>query len=149
MQEAERFVQAILVIAAIEVFTIASLAVFFSLDDFAVSILSVILLLLLVAYIVYTTIRRGREMRRLALEGVEGSGRVTRKWFARQGHKIRYAYHDFLGNKHYGTSLVAREFYDHLEVGSPVKVVYLPHQPSVSALLADVEKARRALGLKT
>jgi hypothetical protein len=153
MQEAERFVHVIRVITALGIFAIVSLAIFlFPFDNFVtVCILGVILPLLLVAYTVYTTIRRGMEMRRLAMEGVERSGTVTDKGLVRRGRqgKIRYAYHDSLGNKHYRTSLVAREFYDHLEVGSPVKVVYLPNQPSVSALLADVEKARRALGHKT
>jgi hypothetical protein len=47
--------------------------------------------------------------------------------------------------EHSRRSVVSRELYDSLEVGSPVTVVYLPDRPSVSGLLSDVEDARRAL----
>jgi hypothetical protein len=110
--------------------------------------------LLLVGYAVYTMIRRPFEMRRLAIEGVETTGTVTRKLtFRGKGHGIRryqikYAYHDAFGREHSHASLVSQELYDSLEVGDPVKVVYLPSRPSVSGLLSDVELARRALERK-
>jgi hypothetical protein len=110
--------------------------------------------LLLVGYTVYTVIRRGFEMRRLAIEGVETTGTVTRKLTFRgtgshRRYQIKYAYHDAFGREHSHASLVSRELYDSLEVGDPVKVVYLPSRPSVSGLLSDVELARRALERKT
>jgi hypothetical protein len=98
----------------------------------------------------YTVYMRGFEMRWLAMEGVETTGTVTRKLkFVRGRYQIKYEYYDSFGNRYYRTSFVSRETYNHLEVGSPVKVVYLPNQPSVSGLLSDVEDARRALDRKT
>jgi hypothetical protein len=106
--------------------------------------------LLLGGYTVYMLIRRGVEMRWLAEEGVETTKTVTSKlMFFHRRYQIKCAYTDSSGNQHHRTSFVSGEFYDRLEVGSPVKVVYLPHRPSVSCLLSDVERARRALERKT
>ena len=85
-------------------------------------------------------------MRRLATEGTETTGTVTRKLlFRRNRCQIKYSYHDAFGREHHHASFVSRELYDSLEVGSPVEIVYLPSRPSVSGLLSDVEDARRAL----
>jgi len=149
-EEARGFLRVILIVTAIGIFTVVlgSLLFFSFLDLLACNIFAIVPLLL-GGYTVYVIIRRGFEMRRLAVEGVETTGTVTRKIkFPRRRYQIKYAYYDSFGNEHYRTSFVSRETYDHLEVGSPVKVVYLPHQPSVSGLLSDVEDARRALERK-
>jgi hypothetical protein len=142
----------VLVVTAIGVFVIVSLgALLFSFVDFVTgNIIGAIIPLLLVGYTVYAIIRRGFEMRRLATEGVETTGTVTHKViFRRNRCQIKYAYYDAFGKDYHHTSIVSRELYDSLRVGSPVKVVYLPSRPSVSGLLSDVENARRALGCET
>lgn len=117
-------------------------------------LIGAIISVLLVGYAVYAIIRRGFEMRQLAIEGVETTGTVTRKLtFRGKGHlrryQIKYAHHDAFGREHSRASLVSEELYNSLEVGDPVKVVYLPSRPSVSGLLSDVELARRVLERKT
>jgi hypothetical protein len=157
LREPGRFLKVVLIVTAIGVFVIVSLgALLFSFVDFVTgNIIGAIIPLLLVGYAVYAIIRRGFEMRRLATEGVETTGTVTQKViFRRRGryrgrYQIKYAYHDAFGKDYHRASLVSRELYDSLEVGSPVKVVYLPSRPSVSGLLSDVELARRALERKT
>ncbi len=151
-REPGRFLKVVLIVTAIGVFVIVSLGVFpFSFVGFVTgSIIGAIIPLLLVGYAVYAIIRRGFEMRRLATEGVETTGTVIRKaGFGPRRYQIKYAYHDASGKEYHHASLVSRELYHSLEVGSPVQVVYLPSRPSVSALLSDVELARRALERKT
>jgi hypothetical protein len=142
----------VLLVIAIGVFVIVLLgALLFSFVDFATgNIIGAIISLLLVGYAVYAIIRRGFEMRWLATEGVESIGTVIRKTtFRHNRYQIKYAYQDSFGREHHNAALVSRELYNSLEVGSPVKVVYLPRKPSVSGLLSEVEDARRALGRKT
>jgi hypothetical protein len=151
-REPGRFLKVVLLVIAIGVFVIVLLgALLFSFVDFAIgNIIGAIIPLLLVGYAVYVIIRRTFEMRWLATEGVESIGTVIRKsTFRHKRYQIKYAYHDSFGREHQHAALVSRELYNNLEVGSPVKVVYLPRKPSVSALLSDVEVARRALGRKT
>jgi hypothetical protein len=151
-REPGRFLKVVLLVIAIGVFVIVLLGAFlFSFVGFATgTIIGALIPLLLVGYAVYATIRRGFEMRLLATEGVESIGTVIRKTtFRYNRYQIKYAYQDSFGRDHHNAALVSREFYNNLEVGSPVKVVYLPRKPSVSALLSDVEVARRALGRKT
>jgi fatty acid desaturase len=140
--EPGRFLKVVLVAMAIGSF------VFVLVGAFLIS--GPIIPLLLVGFAVYTFIRRGLEMRWLATEGVESIGTVRQKsTFRHNRYQIKYAYQDSFGREHQHFALVPRELYNNLEVGSPVKVVYLPRKPSVSALLSDVEVARRALGRKT
>jgi hypothetical protein len=150
-EEAKGFLKVILIVTAIGIFAVVlGCLLFSSFLNLLTGSTFAIIPLLLGGYIVYVIIRRGFEMRRLAMEGVETVGTVTRKLkFFRRRYQIKYAYYDPFGNRYYRTSFVSHETYNHLEVGSPVKVVYLPHQPSVSGLLSDVEDARRALERKT
>ncbi len=142
-QEPGGFLKGLLIIIAIGVFVVVS----FGALQFSNG---AIIPLLIVGYAVYAIIRLGFEMRRLGAEGVESIGTVTQKVTFRRGRcQIKYTYQDKFGREHHRSSLVSRETYDSLEVGSPVKVVYLPKRPSVSGLLSDVEDARRALGQKT
>ncbi len=151
-REPGRILKVVLIITAIGVFIIVSLgALLFSFVDFVTgNILGAIIPLLLIGSTVYWVIRRGFDMRRLATEGVKTTGTVTRKLlFRRNRCQVKYAYHDAFGKEYHHTSFVSRELYDSLEVGSPVKVVYLPSRPSVSGLQSDVLEARRALGRET
>jgi hypothetical protein len=93
---------------------------------------------------VYFAIRRGLEMRRLATEGVETTGTVVEKYRRRRRReRIRYEYCDASGQKHQGWAGVSWKYYEAVKVGDPVKVVYLPQRPSVSALWAQVDLVRR------
>jgi hypothetical protein len=152
-QEPGRFLKVVLPIIAIGVFVIVSLGALLSsfVHSLTGNVIGAIIPLLLVGYAVYVIIRRGFEMRWLATEGVESIGTVTRKVAAFPLHRfqIKYAYQDSFGREHHNASFVSKDLYDSLEVGSPVRVVYLPRKPSVSGLLSDVEDARRALGRKT
>jgi hypothetical protein len=152
-REPGRFLKVVLLVIAIGVCVIVLLGAFlFSFVGSATgTIIGAIIPLLLVGYAVYAIVRRPFEMRWLATEGVESIGTVTRKVAAFRLHRyqIKYAYQDSFGREHHNAALVSRDLYDSLEVGSPVRVVYLPRKPSVSGLLSDVEDARRALGRKT
>jgi hypothetical protein len=123
-------------------------ALLFSFVDFVTgNIIGAIILLLLIGYSVYWVVRRGFERRRLAIEGVETTGTVTRKLlFHPDRCQIKYVYYDAFGKKYHRASFVSRELYDSLEVGDPVKVVYLPSRPSVSGLLSDVEACAPCAG---
>jgi hypothetical protein len=150
--EPGRSMKIFLLIIGMGVFLIVLLgALLFSFVGFATgTIIGAIIPLLLVSYALYAMIRRAFEMRWLATEGVESIGTVRQKsTFRHNRYQIKYAYQDSFGREHQHAALVSRELYNNLEVGSPVKVVYLPRKPSVSALLSDVEVARRALGRKT
>jgi hypothetical protein len=84
-------------------------------------------------------------MRRLATEGVETTGTVVEKYRRRRrGRRIRYEYCDASGQKHQGRAGVSWKYYEAMKVGDPVKVVYLPQRPSVSALWTEVDLVRRA-----
>jgi hypothetical protein len=106
----------------------------------------VLFILFFIVGAVYLVIRRGLEMRRLATEGVETTGTVVEKYYRRRrgGRRIRYEYCDASGQKHQGRAGVSWEYYEAVKVGDPVKVVYLPQRPSVSALWAEVDLVRRA-----
>jgi hypothetical protein len=105
----------------------------------------VLFILLFIVGPVYLVIRRGLEMRRLATEGVETTGTVVEKYRRhRGGSRIRYEYCDASGQKHQGRAGVSWKYYEAVKVGDPVKVVYLPQRPSVSALWAEVDLVRRA-----
>jgi len=105
----------------------------------------VLFILFFIVGAVYLVIRRGLEMRRLATEGVETTGTVVEKYSShRRGSRIRYEYRDASGQKHQGRAGVSWEYYKAVKVGDPVKVVYLPQRPSVSALWAQVDSVRRA-----
>ncbi|BCX03845.1 MAG: hypothetical protein KatS3mg053_1783 [Candidatus Roseilinea sp.] len=150
--EPPRWLKVVSIITAIVIFVIVSLgALLFSFVDFVTgNIIGALVPLGIVGYVIFVIIRRGLEMRRLATEGVETTGTVTQKVFFSRGRcQIKYTYHDSFGRDYHRASLVSREIYDGLEVGSPVKVVYLPSRPSVSGLLSDVEHVRRGLGSKS
>jgi membrane protein implicated in regulation of membrane protease activity len=120
---------------------IAHVVTSFTLGDIGV----VLFILFFIVGAVYLVIRRGLEMRRLATEGVETTGTVVEKYRRRRGdRRIRYEYCNASGQKHQGRAGVSWKYYEAVKVGDPVKVVYLPQRPSVSALLAEVELVRRA-----
>lgn len=104
----------------------------------------VLFILFFIVGALYLVIRRGLEMRRLATEGVEITGTVVEKYRRRRRERIRYEYCDASGQKHQGRAGVSWEYYKAVKVGDPVKVVYLPQRPSVSALWAEVDLVRRA-----
>ena len=100
----------------------------------------VLFILFFIVGAVYLVIRRGLEMRRLATESVETTGTVVEKYHRRGGgRRIRYEYCDASGQKRQGRAGVSWKYYEAVKVGDPVKVVYLPQRPSVSALSAEVE----------
>jgi len=111
----------------------------------------VLFILFFIVGAVYVVIWRGSEMRRLATEGVETTGTVVEKYRRHRGvsrrrgvRRIRYEYCDASGQKHQGWAGVSWEYHEAVKVGDPVKVVYLPQRPSVSALWAEVDLIRRA-----
>jgi len=119
----------------------------------------VLFILFFIVGAVYVVIWRGSEMRRLATEGVETTGTVVEKYYRRRrggfadgkvgsmsirDEYIRYEYYDASGQKHQGWAEVSWKYYKAVKVGDPVKVVYLPQRPSVSALWAEVDLVRRA-----
>jgi hypothetical protein len=115
------------------------------------SILGALVPVAAMGFAVYRLVCRAREMGQLAIEGQETTGTVIEKRIFRvrsKRYQIKYAYVDACGKEHHHTAWVSRELFESLEVGSPVKVVYLPSRPDVSGLLSDVLLARRALERK-
>ncbi|WP_111266226.1 DUF3592 domain-containing protein [Marilutibacter maris] len=106
----------------------------------------IVLLLAMVAVLA----RRGLQMRRLLAEGVETEGRVieqvshTARTYQAQ-KRIRYEYIDASGKHHRHLSLVSDETWDAHPRGTRIAVVYARSRPSVSAPLALVEQARKAM----
>jgi hypothetical protein len=99
-EEAKGFLKVILIVTAIGIFTVVlGSLLFFSFRDLLTGNTFAIIPLLLGGYTVYVIIRRGFEMRRLAVEGVETAGTVTRKIkFPRRRYQIKY---DFTAKTHY------------------------------------------------
>jgi len=80
VEGARGFLKVILIVTAIGIFTVVlGFLLFFSFRDLLTGNTLAIIPLLLGGYTVYVLIRRGVEMRRLAEEGVETTGTVTRK----------------------------------------------------------------------
>jgi hypothetical protein len=87
MREPGRFARGVLVSAAIGVFAIVLVGtLLLALVGFGIGgHVSALIPVLLIGYGLFTVVRRGFEMRRLATEGVETSGTVTRKVTFREG----------------------------------------------------------------
>jgi hypothetical protein len=141
----------ILIILAVGIFVLMlGVIIVYAVTSFIIGdIVGVLFILFFIVGGVYLVIRRGLEMRRLAAEGVETTGTVVEKYYRRRREgetitRIRYEYCDASGQKHQGWAGVSWEYYEAVKVGAPVKVVYLPQRPSVSALWAEVDLVRGA-----
>lgn len=109
----------------------------------------------LIAYTIIHLVRRGFQMKDLAARGVQTDATIIdRQQFAtahgsrRNDRYLRYEYTDGNGIRHtHRAHVVSRDWLASIE-GDKIPVVYLPDRPAVSALLADVERARSALQRK-
>ena len=99
-------------------------------------------------------IQRGLQMRLLAQDGVETTGRVVarlrqvparRKGSHRPVLRIHYAYRDGAGAEHEHRSRVTEAFWNEHADGGPIAVVYAKSRPQVSAPKQLVEHSRAAL----
>lgn len=104
--------------------------------------------------LIAVVVRRGLQMRQLALDGVETTGQVVaklrhvhvrRKGSQRPSLRIHYAYRDAAGAEHEHRSLVTDSFWNAHEEGGPIAIVYSQSQPQISAPKHLVEQSRAAL----
>ena len=111
----------------------------------------------IVVGLVAVVVRRGLQMRQLALDGVETTGQVVaklrhiharRKGSQRPSLRIHYAYRDAAGAEHEHRSLVTDSFWNAHEQGGPIAIVYSQSQPQISAPKHLVEQSRAALAKK-
>lgn len=111
----------------------------------------------IVAGLIAVVVRRGLQMRQLALDGVDTTGQVVaklrhiharRKGSQRPSLRIHYAYRDAAGAEHEHRSLVTDSFWNAHEEGGPIAIVYSQSQPQISAPKHLVEQSRAALAKK-
>ncbi len=106
-------------------------------------------LLILGSFIVWRFAQRGRQMSQLASEGILSQGIIEKKesFFIRKTKRytLTYGYAAPDGRTLRHTSDVTYTLWSKLQVGDFVRILYLPHQPEVSALEQDVEKIRQQL----
>lgn len=109
-----------------------------------------VVLMGLVGYNLWRVAQRGLQMRHLVLEGVVGTAYVEEKRSFRttrggKRYRLTYRYTAAGGQTFRHTPDVTGDFWLSVNVGDPVRIVYLPENPHISALEEDVEKMRRAL----
>ncbi len=102
----------------------------------------------LLVYNLVRGVRRGLEMRQLALEGVTHTAHIVDK---RTIHRrkttyiLTYSYQTADGQTFQHSPLVSSDLWHSVQVGDAIEIVYLPTRPHISALKRDVDLARQAL----
>lgn len=128
---------------------VISLVVGFSARQWGAVLFGVVLMGL-VGYNLWRVAQRGLQMRRLALEGVVSTAYVEDKKSFRstrggKRYRLTYRYTTAEGQTFRHTPDVTGDLWLSVHPGDPVRIVYLPENPHISALEEDVEKMRRAL----
>ncbi len=128
---------------------VTSLVVGFSARQWG-AILFGVVLMGLVGYNLWHLAQRGLQMRRLALEGVAGTAYVEDKKALRstrggKRYRLTYRYTTADGQTFRHTPSVTGDLWLSVNPGDPVRIIYLPENPHISALEEDVEKMRQAL----
>lgn len=104
----------------------------------------------LLAWLIFSVVRRGYQFRQLLEDGVETTAAVTRKVVSRRRRRrpesyfLRYEYRDGMGEKRTHQSVVTEEVWNRHVEGGPLDVVYSRSQPAVSAPKYLVDRARSA-----
>lgn len=103
-----------------------------------------------VGYNLWRLAQRGLQMRRLALKGVVGIAYVEGKNALRstrggKRYRLTYCYTAAEGQTFRHTPDVTGDLWLSLNLGDPVRIVYLIENPHISALEEDVQKMRQAL----
>ena len=117
-------------------------------------IITVLAPVAIVVALIAVVVRRAGQMRLLAQDGVEVTGRVVAKLEQRRQkrrhggpvRRIHYAYVDAAGQAHENRSLVTDDFWHAKVEGGPIAIVYSKSQPQISAPQHLVAQAREALG---
>lgn len=104
----------------------------------------------LVVAMLWVAVRRGLQMKQLAIDGVGVQGRVDKLWrhtgpTDTKSHRLRYRFETPDGRSYERSVVVAAGERQALKEGVEVALVYLPTNPKVSALAAVVAQARQAL----
>lgn len=106
-----------------------------------------IILAALLAFMLARAARRGLQMKQLLQDGVVSSAVIINKtrFNTNPGRRffVRYEYRDAQGASYSRRSLVTRDFYNQLNEGDRVEVVYSASRPSIAALRADIEVLRK------
>lgn len=106
-------------------------------------------LALITLAIVGVAVWRGLQLKRLVHEGVSTTGRVLKIWghtgaSRSKTHRMRYRF-DAAGGRSYERSVMITPLEkERLSEGATVDVVYLPADPTISALASLVDQARQA-----
>ncbi|AEP11692.1 DUF3592 domain-containing protein [Chloracidobacterium thermophilum] len=108
----------------------------------AILLFSALFLLALIVpvFIIVSWLHHLRDFSGIVAQGVPTEAMVERKY---SHHRVVITYRDAGGwmHRHY-RKLLPSDFH-RLQVGRPVRILYLPHRPHVWAFAEDVEQARR------
>lgn len=103
--------------------------------------------LLIVGIAIYSIVKRGLDLKKLAAEGTATTGKIVAKEYRKVGKGRRsptltYEFQDALGTSHRRTIHVATSVYEAHQPGGPIAVVYLPDRPQTNAAQYMVDQIR-------
>jgi len=103
--------------------------------------------LLIVGIAIYSIVKRGLDLKKLAAEGTTTTGKIVAKEYRKVGKGRRspiltYEFQDALGTLHRRTIHVATSVYEAHQPGGPIAVVYLPDRPQTNAARYMIEQIR-------
>lgn len=103
--------------------------------------------LTVVAWFIYSLVRRGLDLKKLAAEGTTATGKIVAKEYRKVGKRRRspiltYEFQDAFGALHRRTIHVATTVYEAHQPGGPIAVVYLPDRPQTNAARYMVDQIR-------
>lgn len=103
--------------------------------------------LLIVGIAIYSIVKRGLDLKKLAAEGTPTTGKIVAKEYRKVGKQRRspiltYEFQDAFGAVHRRTIHVATSVYEAHQPGGPIAVVYLPGHPQTNAAQYMVDRIR-------
>jgi hypothetical protein len=109
---------------------------------------------LIVAAMIFVTVRRGLQMRSLAASGVAVKGKVVKKWRNTKStdtssQRLRYQFEIGDGQTYAHAIVISIEEDQKYQIGDEVDIIYLPSNPKISALASMVALAQEALNKKS
>jgi len=111
------------------------------------TLIFIAIFLTVVAWFIYTLIKRGLDLKKLAAEGTTTTGKIVAKEYRKVGKGRRspiltYEFQDAFGALHRRTIHVATSVYEAHQPGGPIAVVYLPDRPQTNAARYMVDQIR-------
>ncbi len=103
--------------------------------------------LLIVGIAIFSIVKRGLDLKKLAAEGTPATGKIVAKEYRKVGKGRRspiliYEFQDAFGTAHRHTIHVPTSVYEAHQDGGPISVVYLPDHPQTNAAQYMVDQIR-------